>query len=176
MERRAGLRRISEDRLKEFDGRVPFNSLQRPGASRSAAPARRWKDTGPDDVMVVLIWERDLGRCACCGDPIPPNGRRNQEWCIAHRLLRAHGVDNRASNLYLSCGNPHWGCEHETHRYPTKSYAAGRMVSFAEDPAEVPMVHAVLGGGDRVLLLDDGGWRAVEAEFIPAEVEGGEDW
>ncbi len=164
--KRTEINRISADRLEQFGGRMPFNSLQKPGEKKTAPKAKRWVDTGPDDAMVALIWARDRGRCACCGGAIPPNGRRNYEWCIAHRLLRAHGVDNSASNLYLSCGNPHWGCEHETHKYPAKSYAAGRMASFAAVPAEVPMEHAVLG---HVLLLDDGGWRRVEAEFISRE-------
>ena len=173
LERKTALKQISDRRLtEEFDGRMPFNSLDRRGASRTAPKAKRWTDTGPDDAMVALIWVRDQGKCACCAAVIPPNGRRNYEWCIAHRMLRAHGVDNSASNLYLSCGNPHWGCEYDTHKYPAKSYAAGRMVSFADIPSEVPMVHAVLG---TVLLDDGGGYTRVEAEFIPG-VEVDEPW
>ncbi len=115
--------------------------------------AGRPRDTGPDTEMVDRIWARDRGRCGCCAAEI--FGRRGIEWCIAHRKLRAHGVDNRASNLYLSCGSALWGCERDTHDRPERSYAAGRMVSFADNPEDIEMEHAVLG---RVLLDNDFGY------------------
>lgn len=156
--KRTQLRTMSAKKLAAFEaaGVRPASTLDKPGEKRKPM-AKRWTDTGPDAEMVDRIWARDRGRCGCCAAEI--FGRRGIEWCIAHRKLRAHGVDNRASNLYLSCGSALWGCERETHDHPERSYAAGRMVSFADNPEDIEMEHAVLG---RVLLFNDYTYRRVE--------------
>lgn len=159
--RRTEIAKISKDRLEQFGGRMPFNSLEKPDAPRTAPKAKSYVDTGPDDETVALIRRRDEEKCACCGDPAI--GRRGIEWCIAHRKLRAQGIDNRPANLYLSCGNPHWGCEQLTHAHPERSRQAGRMLKSTEDPEAVPMEHAVHG---TVLLLNDGTFAVIQAAVV----------
>lgn len=158
--KRTAIAKISKDRLAEFGGRMPFNSLEKPGQARTAPKAKRWTGTGPDDATVKVVLKRDDWKCACCGDRL--YGDRGSGWCISHRKLRAQGVDNSPSNLFASC----MPCERETHRGPERARQAGYMVLSTENPAEMPMEHAIHG---YVLLLDDGGWSRVEAEFIPGE-------
>jgi hypothetical protein len=168
LERKTEMRRIGAKRLEAFGGRPPFSSLEKPGATPAARPWKRWTDTGPDEETVKLVLKRDNWMCVCCGDPL--YGHRGSEWCIGHRKLRAQGVDNSPANLFSSC----MACERETHRGPERARQAGWMLKSTEVPSEVPMEHSQHG---YVLLLDDGSWRSVQAEFIPAaEVEGGEDW
>jgi len=157
--RRTQLSQISAKRLDAFGGRMPMSSLDKPGQPKKPI-AKRWTDTGPDEATVKAVLKRDEWKCACCGDPL--YGDRGSGWCIAHRKLRAQGVDNSPANLYASCLD----CERETHRGPERARQAGYMLKSTEIPAEMPMEHAIHG---HVLLLDDGGWRRVEAEFIPGE-------
>lgn len=162
---RSQMRAMSAKRAAEFakTGRVPWSTLDKPTAPKMAAKpgqaklvapkAKRYPSTDADAETAAAVLERDEHRCICCGDPLW--GRRGFEWCIAHRLLRSRGGDNRMSNLYSSCGNGTTGCEGLTHAHPERATAAGYMVPSGFDPASVPMEHAVHG---TVLLLDDGSW------------------
>jgi hypothetical protein len=162
MMRRAGLNPISKERLEQFGGRMPFNSLEKPGQARTAPKVKRWTDTGPDDETVMVVLKRDNWKCACCGDRI--YGDRGSEWCIGHRKLRAHGVDNRPANLFVSC----MACERETHAGPERARQAGWMLRSTEDPEEVPMEHAVHG---TVLLDNNGGYAVIHAVLVREEFD-----
>lgn len=154
LERKRPMKQISADRLKEFGGVMPFNSLQKPGgAAKPSWKPKQWVDTGPDDETVQLILARDEWKCCCCGDPL--YGDRGSGWCISHRVLRAHGVNNLPSNLYASCMD----CERQTHAHPAKSYDAGYMVLSTDDPETVVFEHAQ---GAR-LLLNDGSVVVIQA-------------
>lgn len=157
---------ISAGRLKEFGGRMPFNSLEKPGDAKPTWKPKQWTDTGPDQATVELVLRRDSDasgkvRCACCGDPL--YGWRGFEWCIAHRKLRAHGVDNRTSNLYASCMD----CERQTHAHPERSYDAGWMVLSTDNPEEIAFEHH----GGTCLLDDEGGRTVIEALREEADAE-----
>jgi hypothetical protein len=157
---------ISDRRLKAFGGHQPRSTLDKPGAARAAPKTKRPADTGPDKSTVEQVWRRDRGRCVPCGNKL--YGRRGVEWSVSHRKLRSQGGDNRLSNLMLSCGNGTSGCEGMIHAHPQRARDAGWMVSRELDPAVIPVEHSRHG---HVLLLDDGGWRRVKAEFIPAGEE-----
>lgn len=147
--RRTKLAPISAKRLAEFQalGIHPASTFK---PSSKPTAAKRWTDTGPDDATVMVVLKRDEWKCACCGDRL--YGDRGSGWCIAHRKLRAQGVDNRPANLYASC----LGCERETHRGPERARQAGWMLKSTEDPQAVPMEHAVHGYGQP---FNDGTWR-----------------
>lgn len=173
LERKAGLAPISAKRLEAFGGRAPRSTLDKPGARPSAWPARRAPSpTDPDEATVKAVLKRADGRCESCGDELV--GRRGFEFSVHHRKLRSQGGDNRLSNLVALCGHGTSGCHGYAHSEVAKSRVAGFLVRRRENPAAKPVDHSWLG---HVLLLDDGTWQQVEAEFIPAaEVEGGEDW
>lgn len=155
--RKTGLNAISPKRLEQFGGRMPFNSLEKPGGVRPVWTPKRSEDTGPDEATVKLVLKRDEWRCACCGDPL--YGDRGSEWCVAHRVLRAHGVNNQPSNLYASC----MACERLTHAHPERSRDAGRMLKSTEDPLVEQMEHAVHG---TVLLDNDGRFAVIQAVVV----------
>lgn len=95
---------------------------------------------------------RDLGRCARCGSASPLT--------VQHRRGRGSGGDNRASNLLTLCGSGTTGCHGWTEANPAEADRLGYSVPPGEDPAEWPVEHNAWG---RVLLLDDGGLRFLEA-------------
>jgi hypothetical protein len=160
--RKTPLNAVSAERLKAFGGRLPRSSLDKPGQPKTPPKPKRCTDTGPDKLTVERVWARDRGKCISCGEKI--HGDRGGEWCISHRKLRSQGGDNRLSNLMLSCGNGSWGCEAEYHRGPERARQAGFMLLSTEDPAEIPVEHAIHG---RVLLTDDGGFIVLEAREEP---------
>lgn len=157
MERKTGLSQISAKRLEQFGGRMPFNSLEKPGGEKPKWKPKQWVDTGPDDATVKLVLAREEWKCCCCGDPL--YGDRGSGWCVAHRKLRAQGVDNRPANTYASC----MSCERETHAGPERARQAGWMLKSTEDPEAVPMEHAVHG---TVLLDNDGGFAVIQAAVV----------
>jgi hypothetical protein len=89
------------------------------------AKVQRHTDTGPDEATVLLVCNRDQWRCTCCGDEI--YGYRGSEWSISHRKLKSRGLDNRACNLALVCGDGLTGCHGEIHRNPAAATEAGWM-------------------------------------------------
>lgn len=154
--RRTEIRPMSKKRAAQFEakGFMPRSTLDKPTDAKPAWKPKRWTDTGPDAETVDVVLARDEWKCACCGDPL--YGHRGSEWCIAHRKLRAQGVDNGPANLYASCV----GCERETHRGPERARQAGWMLRSTENPEEIPMEHAVHG---TVLLDNDGGFAVIQA-------------
>lgn len=153
------MNQISAKRLEQFGGRMPFNSLEKPGEVKPTWKPKQWVDTGPDDAMVMVILKRDDWRCCCCGDRL--YGDRGSGWCIAHRVLRAHGVNNLPSNLYASCMD----CERQTHAHPAKSYDAGWMVLSTDNPEEIAFEHH----GGTCLLDNEGGRTVIQAVVVREE-------
>lgn len=154
--KRTEIRKISADRLEQFGGRMPHNSLQKPGTPRNASKAKRWTDTGPDDATVDAVLIRADGKCESCGDPL--YGRRGIEYSIHHRKRRSQGGDNRLSNLAALCGHGTSGCHGACHSEIERARQAGLLLRSTERSEEVPMEHAK----GTVLLDNDGNAVPVE--------------
>jgi len=123
--------------------------------------------TGFSPVVVEMIWARDQGRCAWCGDPI--TGQRGIDWSVHHRTPRSMGGTkrlwvNRAANGVLVHGHGTTGCHAEIERERDMARHMGFLVSAhrAEPSSHVPIVHAVHG---RCVLDDDGRWHGQEVVF-----------
>lgn len=105
--------------------------------------------TGPDVATRHVVVDRASGRCEIAN--------RHPAEVIHHRRLRGMGgstvewINSPANLLVLCCY-----CHGHVHSQPSESYEAGRLVSYADHPAEVPVW---LWRGV-VLLDDDGGWKA----------------
>jgi hypothetical protein len=106
-----------------------------------------------------LIKLRDDWHCSVCGRVLFDG----VEWSIHHRRNRGSGGSskasiNRPSNLLLVCGSALSLCHGDltSNRDRGEYLAAGWVVSLnsAQDPAEVPVRHALFG---LVLLDDEGG-------------------
>lgn len=114
--------------------------------------------TRPTTATLELVWERDGGRCACCGDPI--RGERGLDWSLHHRRPAGMGGDRRpethaAGNLVLLCGSGTTRCHHEVESRRADALARGFLVprNAVQPPAEHAIEHAVHGW---VYLADDG--------------------
>ena len=112
-------------------------------------------DTGPDRNTRSLVKERDHYLCARCG--ISVYGIRTS---IHHRRNRGEGGSgdpaiNSPANLLLVCGTGTTGCHGWIGGNPTEAGQYGFVVSLNsdEDPADVPVKHAVYGW---TLLRPDG--------------------
>lgn len=81
-----------------------------------------------------------------------------------HRKLRSRGGADAADNLVLMCGSGTTGCHGWAHAHPADATALGFIVSRWDDPATVPILHALYGW---VLLLTDG-----TAEGVDPAIEG----
>lgn len=141
-------------------------TLERKAGLRRTGTAR--KNTSPGVSALRILARRSDGLCelAECGAVAVHTH---------HRRPRGMGgsgdyLTNLPANLLRLCLQ----CHEHIERNRANAYAFGLLVHQGVDPATVPVVtrHASL-----LVLLDNyGGW-AVEAEFIPAvETEGGEDW
>lgn len=155
--RRTQIAKISKDRLAEFGGRKPFNSLEKPGQARTAPKAKRWTDTGPDEATVAAVLKRADGKCESCGEEL--FGRRSIEYSIHHRKRRSQGGDNRLSNLVALCGHGTSGCHGACHSEVAQARLAGFLILSTEDPAETPVDLA----RGTCLLTDDGEAVAIQA-------------
>jgi hypothetical protein len=169
MERRSPLRPISPKRLAALaeQGVRPWSTLTNTGTGRSrnaakdVKPKPRPRDTGPDKGTVATVVARDSGRCARCGDPV--SGERGRDYSLHHRQPRAMGGSSRSGingpqNLVLLHGSGSSSCHGLTERNRAEAYANGWLVRQAQDPAEVPVKHAVHGW---VLLTNIGTTSAV---------------
>lgn len=159
------MNQISRKRLEQFGGRMPFNSLEKPGEKRKALKAGP-NTIGPDADTVDAVTDREQHSCCVCGKWLEPDGR-GKFWSVHHR--RRVRTDNRMSVLIAVCGGAAvHGCHQEIHDNVAKAQDAGWLVKRGEDTTQKPMAHSQYGW---VVLLDDGGWSRVEAEFIPASGE-----
>lgn len=140
--------------------------------------------TGPGEfkpATVLLIWDRDRGRCALCGafQVWERRGRGPGGWSIHHREDRGQGGVKRASRgrvqprAYLAnaangvvlCGDGVTGCHGEVTRNEVPARLGFRVPRIGiRRPLEVPLKHFLHGW---VLLDNDGGFAPVEE---PAEV------
>lgn len=98
---------------------------------------------------VALIWERDEGRCAKCGDPI--SGERGRDWSVQHRKGRGMGgakwdwVRGSAANGCLLHGSGTTLCHGYVTDHPDYGFDTGLAVSRHRDPCEIAVRHAVHG-------------------------------
>lgn len=135
--------------------------LRRVSAKRAAGltkPPRR-KQTGPTAAVRHLVIERDQRACACCGRPIGSG-----PWSMQHRLARGAGgtsnpLINAPSNLIVLCGSATSpGCHRDAESRGAESHDAGFWLHHGQDPATVPVRHALHGW---VRLDTAGGWSPV---------------
>lgn len=123
------------------------------------------RNTGPDRSTRELVWTRDEGRCVLCGE-----GVYERPHSIHHRRNRGSGGSsdprrNAPSNLLLVCGTGTTGCHGWIGQSPEEARDAGWVVSLnsIEDPAQVPVIHAVFGAS--VFLADEEPWIRPVAEW-----------
>jgi 5-methylcytosine-specific restriction protein A len=136
--------------------------LRRQSAKRTAgltkAPRRR--QTGPTYTIRMLVVERDQRACACCGKTIGSG-----QWSMQHRLARGAGgtsnpLINAPSNLITLCGSATSpGCHLTAESREAGSHDAGFWLHHGQDPATVPVRHALHGW---VLLDNHGGYKPAE--------------
>lgn len=161
MERRTPLSRMSPKRrqeLAEQGNRNPFTTLPASaplnrtseGGRFTALDRKPAKNTGPDAATVALVVERDRGCCARCGQHVA-GGVRGLDFSIQHRRARGAGGTRREDTnspaaLILLCGSATTGCHlHvESHRVEAREF--GWAVRQSDDPASMPVLHAVHGG------------------------------
>ncbi|MFG2046184.1 HNH endonuclease [Micromonospora sp. NPDC048935] len=163
MERRTRLSRMSARRrqeLAEQGNRNPFSTITNAALTPSQPAAGKVKprstDTGPNRGTVATVVARDFGRCARCGDPV--SGERGRDWSVQHRRARAMGGTSRSDanepqNLILLCGSATTSCHLHVESHREEARANGWAIRLSDDPAEVPVNHAVHGW---VLLNDVG--------------------
>lgn len=157
---------MSAKKLAEFakHGVKPASTLDKPGAKKAAVKVKRSRSTDPDPATVDAVLGRDDWRCLGCGDPLC--GRRGIEYSVHHRKRRSQGGDNRKSNLVSLCGHGTSGCHGNVHSEIARARQAGFLLRSTENPAEVPLEHAVHG----TILLDDlGGWESVVVQHDAKE-------
>lgn len=144
MERKTGLSQISAKRLEQFGGRMPYNSLQKPGERKASKSLRAKPGTiGPDAQTVEAVEDRDQQSCVVCGRWLEPYGR-GSSWSIHHR--RRIRTDNRMCNLIAVCGGADvHGCHQEIHANVAKAEEAGWLVKKCFDPADKVMAHSQYG-------------------------------
>lgn len=132
--------------------------LKRRSPLRSKAEKkRRPKDTGPDRTTRDTVLMRDDWRCVACGRVV-----LHWPYSIQHRQARGMGgtsdpAVNSPANLITLCGtatSPD-GCHAWCEARHAEARDAGYWVPSWEDPAVIPVEHALFG---LVYLLDDGGW------------------
>ncbi len=102
-----------------------------------------------------LLWLRAGRRCEASGRPVGFDVFDDH-----HRLLKAHGRDDRLSNRMCLHPDAHTGGPNAVHRIGRTAYDLGWLVRSTEDPAEVKVL--VWGVGWR-LLSDDGEYLEVAA-------------
>ncbi len=134
-------------------------------------PRARKRETGefsPD--TVDLIWGRDKGLCALCGQPV--YGERGVFWSVHHRHPRQMGGTSSswvgaAANGLLLHGHGTGGCHGVVERDRAKWMHAGFLVpSGRMVAADIPIRHAVHGW----VLLDDAGGKTPILEATAYEL------
>ncbi|MEU8334856.1 hypothetical protein [Micromonospora tulbaghiae] len=166
MERRKPLNQMSAKKRAELAGqgrpvwstlaRVPFSPAR--DTTRHATLDRKpAKATGPDAATVALVIERDRGCCVRCGRYVA-GGVRGRDFSIQHRRARGAGGTRRADtngpqSLIVLCGSATTGCHDHVERNRVEARGFGWAVRQSDDPAVVPVRHAVHG---LVLLSADG--------------------
>lgn len=109
---------------------------------------------------VELIWEREQGRCALCGDPV--TGERGFDYSVHHRKPKGMGGGKNApwlgtaANGLLVHGHGTDGCHGDIEKNRTSALYDGFLINRNSIimPADVPIRHALHGW----VLLDEEGW------------------
>lgn len=131
--------------------------MKRTGDIRRTPMRSRSRNTGPSDEVVAMVWERDRGTCAVCGEPII--GSRGLSWSVHHRMARKRGGSvrpfiNLPGNLLLLHGTGTEGCHGRVESNGLWARDNGFKVREGRWlPTEVAVEHAVHG---EVYLIDDG--------------------
>lgn len=120
-----------------------------------AAKRKTPRYTGPDRSVRELVDERDDWTCASCGNSV-----WGRPFSRQHRVARGMGgtsdpARNRPSNIVVLCGSATspGGCHLACEKREAFMYELGFWRWQHEDPAKVPVAHALYGW---CLLLDDG--------------------
>ena len=112
----------------------------------------------PSVDTLTVVWIRDDGRCAYCGDPV--SGARGLDYSLHHRRAAGMGGDRRpethaAGNLVLLHGSGTTGCHGAVESRRADALARGLLVprNAVLPPAAHALEHAVHGW---CYLADDG--------------------
>lgn len=112
----------------------------------------------PTEAALEVVWPRDLGCCAVCGDEI--FGERGLHWSLHHRRAAGMGGDRRPEthapgNLVLLHGSGVTDCHGRVESNRTEAKDRGWLIpkNATQPPCTFPIDHAVHG---RVWLTDDG--------------------
>lgn len=99
--------------------------------------------SGPTPQTVALVWERDGGRCICCGGFLLEGGR-GFEWSLHHRRGRDGKPDShQPQNLITVCGPDNvTGCHGRIHSRRSEAQPNGWWLSriAGTDPLTVPLL------------------------------------
>lgn len=115
---------------------------------KRSALKRRTRNTGPDASTELAVIKRDEARCVICGQGI--SGERGKDWSLHHRLPRGAGGSrevfiNLPANLIVICGSGTTGCHGWAESRRTEAQDAGYLIRHGDDPADMPIHHAVHG-------------------------------
>lgn len=118
------------------------------------------RSTGPTTETVEIVWKRDNGCCAYCGDEVLVFGVRGWDWSIQHRRPRGSGGDarpetNLPGNLVLLHGSGTTGCHGQVESFRADAQSKGFLIP--RESIDRPELHAIehaLHGW--CYLLDDG--------------------
>ena len=136
------------------------------GAQRHQPKRRAAKHTGPSEVVVKQVGERDEWRCFRCGTPC--DGRRGVDWSVQHRRARGMGGTrrpdtNEPQSLILLCGSATTGCHGWVESNRTAALSNGWAVKSNSNPLQVPVLHWQRG---LIFLTADGGYPSAGEEAI----------
>lgn len=117
--------------------KTPLRATSVPKLGKTPIPKQR-VNTGPDADVKRLVWKRDEGRCARCGNPLGSSYSRQ------HRKPRAMGGTSRAeincpANLVMLCGSATTGCHGWAESHRQDAAALGYLVASWQNPHEVPV-------------------------------------
>ena len=116
----------------------------------------------PTTATFDTVVERDVGRCAWCGQPV--QGERGRDFSLHHRRPAGMGGDKRpethaAGNLILLHGSGCTRCHGVVESLRALAFDRGFLIpkGAAQPPSKFAIQHAVHG---LAYLLDDGSWEA----------------
>jgi hypothetical protein len=142
-------------------------ALRRVGIVRAATLAAAGRTLAPKRKGTVgefplktrrLIFGLFHGRCAWCGDPLPPKW-----WTAQHR--RARGAGGTSDPLAVSAANGlpvhQIPCHEYIESHPTEALHKGFRIPQGSDPRQWP---CRIWTGEWGYPTEDGGWRPVAAK------------
>lgn len=170
LERRQGLRPVSDKRAARLaaEGVTYIGSTLARSALVSTAPTKRASaqrvggasgkpkpPADPTPETVAFVWQRDGGRCICCGVHLVWAQRGEAfGWSLHHRIDRSLGGSNDAGNLVLLAGSGTTRCHGDATDDAAAFRPRGLVLRSWQDPLTV-----VVEAWDGRWLLDNLGDR-----------------